>query len=328
MTPELIAKLQKVQALTTSPVEGEAQAAAAMLQRLLAQHNLDIADLEARGAAVAASVTEKPHDLGKAAFKWKLNLAEIIAGHFFCASLVDHRTKTVRFVGRPDNVESLTMLYQWLIDQIRRISATTRKEHEASTGEHVDPLRWQVNFGLGVVSRLGDKLSEIRERMARDEAEKHRYAVVIHHDSEISDYLEKSYGFRRDGRKTEAEKKSEAYWAARSAEREAEEAAWEELLKTDPEAAYTERPWERPLSEAEQRKAERKRQKQNAAYWRAEDAREARARAKEASKTPEQKRAELQAGTAKERGEQATHAINLEPFLTGKVAQPTPDKLR
>jgi hypothetical protein len=310
MNAELISKLQKIMALTTSPVEGEAQAATAMLQRLLTQHNLDIADLEQKGAK-APTIEEQGHDLGKAAFKWKLDLAEMIASHFYCHSIVNRTAKTVVFLGRPDNVESMKMLYAWLIDQIRQISSVKRKAHQEETGEHIDPLRWQVSFGVGLVSRLGDRLAEIKTRREQDAADKAGVALVLHHQSEISDYTETKYGFRTDGRQTKAAAASAAYWAKREAE-------MAELKKTDPEAYYAARPWDRPeapktdAQKAREAKKEAKEQAKRRERWAREDAR---AEEKERNMSPAQRRALAQAENAKASGRSSAKEVNLEPFL-------------
>src|SRR5437762_2888653 len=105
-TPDqhLINRLRKVLALTSSPMEHEAQLAAERLRELLTKHNLDMADLEEKGGRVPPSIHEAGHDLGKAAFKWKLDLAEGISEFYYCVGLVNRYSKTVTFVGRPDNV--------------------------------------------------------------------------------------------------------------------------------------------------------------------------------------------------------------------------------
>lgn len=321
MEERILEKLRKILALTSSPNEGEATAAAGHLQRLLVQYNLDIADLEKKGAA-APGVREAGHDLGKAAFKWKLDLAEEIAEHYYCHPLVNRVTKTVAFIGRPDNVESLQMLYAWLIDQIKRIATTERRAHFDATGEHIDPLRWQVSFGVGCVDRLGERLRELKARQEEDaaetELESRMTALVLSHKNEISDYLE-SKGLRRvDGQKTKAEKEREARWAA-------EDARLTALKETNLEAYYAERPWERP--ETPEQIAER--EKRDAAYWKKEAAREARNRKKRENYVPtggyrEKRidwRKEEQADSAREAGRKGADKVNLQPFLTeGKAA--------
>lgn len=319
---KLIARLQKVLALTTSPMEGEAQAASLMLKELLAKHNLDIADLERRGEKVAQGVKEDGYDLGKAAFTWKLDLAEAVAKHYFCYPMVDRKKKTVAFIGRPDNTESLRMLYTWLIDQIKRISADERRAHLSRTGEHIDPLRWQVQFGIGAAARLGDRLEEQKRKEA---ANNEIQALVVHHEVEISDYLEEKYGYRRDGRMT----KQEQYWHEKQQEwsrkwkQEREEKA--ELLRTDPAEYYRRYPNETPEAKAKQAAEDAK--------WYAEQEKKARARARarerrdytyryEKPMTAEEIRKANQGYTAKSAGERAAEKINLQPFITGKEETP------
>ena len=301
---KLLARLRKVLALTASPVEGEAQAAAEMLTKLLTDHNLEIADLEQRSLIEKPGVSEGQHDLGKAAFKWKLNLADAVAEHCYCISLTDHALKHVRFAGRPENVESLRMLYSWLIDQIAAIAREERRSHIALTGEHIDPLRWQVNFGLGAVERLADRLRDKR----RNEVDANSCSLVIHHTNEVNDYLESRYGYRKDGKRTQAQREREEAWKL-------QDAAMAELKQTDPEAYYAKRPWERPLSAIEQAAADKKAAKDNAkwdAKWRARMEREANRRR---YVSPEQREAEEQGHSAKRAGRESADRINLQPFV-------------
>ncbi len=209
-TSSLIEKLQKILALTDSPHEGEAQNAATMLQRLLTEHNLSMADIEKRGGS-KPDIVEMGHDLGKAAFTWKLNLADVIADHYFCFPVVNRHRKSVVFVGRPDNVDSLDLLYGWLIDQIKRIAREERRKESM----HIDPLRWQVNFGVGAVSRLQERLRELREAQAANVTET---GLVLSHQSEIGDFFEEKYGYRTDGQKTKRAREQTEAWTKAAAE--------------------------------------------------------------------------------------------------------------
>lgn len=305
-------KLRKILELTNSPVEGEAQAAAAHLQRLLTKYNLDIADLERKGAH-RPGVKEASHDLGKAAFKWKLDLAEEIADFYYCYPLVNRYTKTVAFVGRPDNVQSLQMLYAWIIEQIKRIAKEERRKHYDETGEHIDPLRWQVNFGVGAVERLAERLREQRARMEEDQSDAGEVtALALCHKSEISDYLEER-GLRRvDGRETKREREYRE-------KRDKENARLEALKETDLEAYYQECPWDRPRT-PEQEAAEEKR-------WKDYLKKEERNRKKRERYIPtggyREKQTDHrqieQAETATGAGRRAAEKVNLQPFITGEV---------
>lgn len=307
MNPNFKEKLRKILALTTSPVEGEAQAAAAMLARLLEQHNLDLADLEQKGAT-KPGVREESHDLGKAAFKWKLTLAEEIAEYYFCWPMVNRDSNTVAFVGRPDNVESLKMLYDWLIDQIKRFGSVERKAHMLETGEHIDPLRWQTGFGEGAAKRLGERLAEMREK----ESSEAGTALVLSVKSELSDYLEERRGFRIDGQKTKRQIEREEYWRKLDEEYEAEKARLEKLKETDLEAYYKECPDETP--EAKAREAKRLEQ------LRKKEERNARRR-KGTRSFRYESWAEFDKRTQKEKaiisGSKAANKINLTPFIEG-----------
>lgn len=205
----MLDKLRKILERAKSPNEGEAGVAADMLRKFLEQHNLSMADLEKKGGKLAPEIHKQGHDLGKAAFKWKLDLAEAIARFYYCESLIERHTKMVAFVGRPDNVEALTMLYGWIIEQIRRLSAETRRAHFDETGEHVDPLRWQLSFGVGVVERLEVRLTEMKARQEEDAAEEASTTAIALYDQrqrEISDWLEEQYGYRRDGKETKRDR--------------------------------------------------------------------------------------------------------------------------
>lgn len=295
----IVAKLRKVMALQTSPNEHEAAVALATLTRLLSEYNLSVADLEAKGKEAAKIGEGGAPDLGKAAFQWKLNLARTIARHYYCASIIDQRQSNqsrVRFVGRPENVESLGMLYNWVVDQIKRISADARREHHASTGEHIDPLRWQLSFGLGIVARLGDRLEDMRKR----EADAATTALAVHHDAEVSDYLEAKYGYRTDGQKTAQQRKWEEDGLADA-----------ELKERDPEAYYAKYPYRRPTIEtaAEKRKREERDARANAKWERAW----ARAQARGITQEEYDKRA--QGRRAQSAGAASADKVNLQPFL-------------
>lgn len=285
MDPKLMDKLQKILALTTSPVEGEAQAASAMLQKFLTKHNLDIADLERRGTKTAPGIKEEGHDLGKAAFRWKLYLASGIADHFFCHAFVYR--KQVSFVGRPDNVDSLKMLYEWLINQIRLIAREERRKQAT----HINPLRWQIHFGEGAVSRLVLRLEEIRRAQSVEET-----ALVVAHKTEISDWLEANGRWRVDGKRTAREEKWAAEWEKRREEDE-------ELLRIDPVAYYEKYPQRHPDAKAKaEAKWERKWERQ-------------RRRAEQKQETPEERRKREQSNAAWYAGNRAAENINLSPFL-------------
>lgn len=317
MDRNLIDTLRKVLALTTSPAEGEAQAAAATLARLLSKHNLSIADLESKGAA-KPGVRERGHDLGKAAFKWKLDLAEGIAEFYYCAPMINRITKTVAFVGRPDNVDALTMLYVWVIEQVKGIATTERRAHHDTTGEHIDPLRWQVNFGEGAVIRLVGRLRELKARQQEDMARNEDGDVVgltLHHSAEASDYLEENYGYRLDGKLTKKQQEREDRYQR---EREAQD---EMKIRCqgagDMEPYYKAYPWERPTVVTDEQRVQWAKEEEEARKREARNAKRRTGRREAAVDWDK----EVQADTARKAGNAAAGKVNLQPFISSGNAK-------
>jgi hypothetical protein len=232
----------------------------------------------------------------------------MLANHYFCISLTDRTTKKVRFAGRPDNLKALQMLYEWMLTQIATIAREDRRKHFAETGEHIDPLRWQLGFGKGAVARLSERLEERRQREASEAGS----ALMLHHTAEINDYLEDKYGFRRDGQKTKAQQRWEEEWQARKA-------AKAKLKAEDPEAYYTEYPWERPeiLTPEEQRRADaakaRKDRQQSERWQRSYERRQAREDARYYSREETEKRSQM--SRAHSAGRRGAERVNIEPFL-------------
>jgi hypothetical protein len=284
MDADLRTRLEKMLALTkNNPNEYEAAQAMDMLQRLLIKHNLDIAELETRGNK-APQIGKKAHDLGKAAWKWKMDLAETIANHYFCYPIIDRHYKTVNFVGRPDNVESLEILYKWLIDQIVVISREARRDHLRDTGEHIDPLRWQLAFGVGVVERLTTRLREIVDRRVQDNK---MHALVLHHQTEISDYLEETMGYRIDGQPTKQQREWQKKYDERIAYPHYRPPSAEQLAK-----------WEADSLKLMKKHKPRKQRVYYRTYTEADAVRDD------------------QQYTAKTIGRRSGDKVNLEPFLT------------
>lgn len=309
----LIDKLQKILALTKSPQEGEAAAAAAMLQKFLTQHNLSIADLESKGQA-APGIREERYDLGKAAFQWKLNLAEVIADHYFCVPMVSSVSKRVSFIGRPENVEALQMLYGWLMEQIKRFS----REAWRKDGQHIDKLRWHVNYCLGSVDRIGERLEELRDAA---HADADAMALVVHHSTEISDWMEETMGRRADGKMTKADLARQEAYAERRKEQEA-------LLAIDPEAAYQKWPHLRPITDEQRakwaREDEVRRQKSERMRRRHEERRQRQGASWSEAETW---RKEGEGYVAQAQGRREADKINLQPFIERKGTDDLPDLL-
>jgi hypothetical protein len=311
----IVTKLRNVlERVKRGSTEGEVQAATNVLQTLLTKYNLEIADLERSTGKTVAKVGKGDHawDNPKAVWKWKLDLAEHVAEHFFCYPIVERYRKPPRvlFVGRPDNVESLRMLYAWLQKQIHALGTEERRGYMERTGEHIDPLRWQLSFGEGCAARVGERLREAAQSRSSSET-----ALVVSHKSEISDYLESIGKGRIDGRRTQWEID---YAAKRDERQKKKDESYNRAVNSgDWTKHYEEYPEDVPKSEAD-KKAEEARMEKLRKKWRRQEA-AAEAREERMRDDPEYRKRIQQKNTAVIHGVAAGEKVNLTPFLNGHV---------
>ena len=270
--PELLEKLAKVMALMESPNENEAAAAAAHLARLLETHNLEMADLEAAGQEAPkvergddVKLSENP--LNDPTVKWKVHLGEAVAEHFYCYALTSYDDDRIQFIGRRENLDSLELLYEWFIKQIKRLAKSERRVHLERTGEDVPGIRWQMAFAEGCINRLRERLYDERERHAT----KQSTGLVVSHSGEINDFMEEDMGYRRDGRKTKRQAQREQDYKDLIATKA-------ELLASNPAEYYRQYPSEHPDRVAEQELQDAAREKRRAAKQRRNDGRRRRYR--------------------------------------------------
>jgi hypothetical protein len=169
------------------------------------------------------------------------------------------------------------------------------KAHQRVEGNpHIDPLRWQVNFGEGAAYRLGERLRELKKKQGAETT-----ALVLHHLSEISDWMEEQgFWHRPDGQETKADKK-------RREERERREQIHEMKMKTDPayRKHFEDLLEQRRKEDAEEAAKEAKRARR----------RRGRGRYREESDSAREKRHQQEA--AHEAGNRAADRVNLEPFI-------------
>lgn len=191
---QLIAKLAKVLALCDSPSEGEAAAAASHLARLLEKHNLSVAELEAAGQD-AAAIIEKRVPLSKGApSEWRVHLALDLAETYFCRVMTgttgksNKRKSALFFIGRVDNVATLDAVYEFLTNQLCRLSRESRREHLEVWGESVNPNQWQASFCAGAVYRIGHRLDDERA-VRRSQVQ----ALVVQRHREAQEYCDEQY---------------------------------------------------------------------------------------------------------------------------------------
>jgi hypothetical protein len=129
--PAVIAKVQKLLRLAKSDNANEAANAAAAADRLIQEHGLAQAQLEADGVSPAEAVAESDAPLVEWSGRrpaWQYRLVIGLVTHYDCASYTrDYGTAQQScIVGRASDVEATRYMYAWLVVEIERLAQTEK----------------------------------------------------------------------------------------------------------------------------------------------------------------------------------------------------------
>ena len=128
----IIEKIAHLRALASKAgTQAEAEAAAGMAEKLIAQYEIEEADLEARGDQASENVEEAdPLHVyaGTNAEGWRGSLAHGLANVHGCFSYQSHDAgKAVqKIAGRPSSVAIVRYLFGWLCYEIERLAQNER----------------------------------------------------------------------------------------------------------------------------------------------------------------------------------------------------------
>lgn len=155
----------------------EAANAAAMVQRMLAERGMTLAEIAGRdtepGAASRAEKREKTKHDRAAMYKYQRDLMEALANNNFCMYFLDEewamsfgkerRVKRHVLLGRESNVIGTTMTYDYLVETMDRLLPYTGMEKRGK-----EALIWLE----GCASRLVERLNDLRRQMAAESEKK------------------------------------------------------------------------------------------------------------------------------------------------------------
>jgi hypothetical protein len=176
-TNPVLAKISKLLALADSArgaSEAEASLAAEHVQRLLQEHNLTLAQVEAASGNTpdASSSREKKVTASRAMYNWQRGLMATIADNNFCLHVVRKlsvgkkdgrrvRRPVHSLVGRTLNVQVTLQTYEYLYAAMKRLAD--------EAGYTPKTFSDRMTFYDGAVSRLVERLVE-RRRQAEAES--------------------------------------------------------------------------------------------------------------------------------------------------------------
>jgi len=160
--PAIIEKIKKLLALANSSNEHEAALAAGHAQRLLSEHNLAMADIEAAHRPDKADKVETA--VAKSLPKWLRHLSAGISTAFDCQAIHHPATGKMTFIGVGADVQIAAYTFTYLDRTIRKLCGTYMRLHVGSTiaNRHRELMR--QSYYLGAVSTITARLMEQKEQ--------------------------------------------------------------------------------------------------------------------------------------------------------------------
>ena len=154
----IIEKIKKLLALANSSNEHEAALAASHAQRLLSEHNLAMADIEAAHRPDKADRVETA--AAKSLPKWMRHLSAGVSSAFDCQAIHHPATGKMTFIGVGADVQIAAYTFAYLDRIVRKLCGTYMKQHVSSTiaNRHRELMR--QSYYLGAVSTITARLKE------------------------------------------------------------------------------------------------------------------------------------------------------------------------
>ena len=163
MTPEAQAMLEKVRKLLNlandkGATDGERENAMRMAHKLLAKHNLTMAQVEATGQKTEKRILGCMTFYGR---PWAQVCAQSIARLFFCEYVVGtaKRAADTRhfFIGKESNAITAAEMARYIVDSIRR---EARRHMRDSGGGNIHARSFAMGAAAMIAKRVDDMLRE------------------------------------------------------------------------------------------------------------------------------------------------------------------------
>lgn len=218
-----IAKLKKLyEGAKAINSEGEANNAAALIQKLLAEYNLTMEEVGTAEEKAANNVIHEQisgYTRKSIGGYWEQRFTHVLCRWNFCTCYIYGKSyKNLIIVGKKDNIEMVKWLLDMLKERFVHFSNERYKEYCKELEEkNIKPCskdKFQRSYLSGCAAGLDAKLKEEHEREKKEEVELSTKitALVVRNNAEIEAYVEKTWGGVGKGRKTR-----EVWDSARSA---------------------------------------------------------------------------------------------------------------
>jgi hypothetical protein len=198
----LLAKLQKLLALTASPNENEAKLASVKAAELMAKYSLDMEDIEIIKNGSGKSklkdgqiVREDIKGIGPEKEPWESRLANQIANSFDCKIIIRPLQDEwyMAYIGMKADIE----VAKWYHTYLRRSIGRTAKERHPRVREK----KARKDFAMGATLRVCERLKEMLDM--RNEAARASGStdIILYKKEAVEEYIKSAFQNLRPGRK-------------------------------------------------------------------------------------------------------------------------------
>lgn len=158
----IIEKIKKLLALANSCNEHEAALAASHAQRLLAEHNLAMTDINASHKPDKADKVEAM--VSKTLPKWLRHLSAGVSTSFDCQAIHHPATGKMTFIGVGADVQVAAYTFSYLDRILRKLCSAYMKQfvHATIANRHRELMR--QSYYLGAVTTINSRLKEQKVR--------------------------------------------------------------------------------------------------------------------------------------------------------------------
>jgi hypothetical protein len=154
----VIDKIKKLLALANSSNEHEAALAASHAQRLLSEHNLAMADIEAVHKHDKADQVET--SVSKSLPKWMRHLSAGVSSAFDCQAIHHPATGKMTFIGVGADAQVAAYTFTYLDRTVRKLCGSYMKQHAVITVTNRHRELMRHSYYLGAVSTITIQLGQ------------------------------------------------------------------------------------------------------------------------------------------------------------------------
>lgn len=179
----IVAKIQKLLALSQSSNPNEAAMALSKAQALLQEHNLSMLDVEVTRGRRSDRYGLFYSDLGSRD-EWRRYLLTSIARNNFCDLSYNTGRTVVKLIGEKENVESVQAMYVYIVSQLEKMAVPALSAYRMAGGA-INTRSWKVAFFTGARYVIAQRLAE--EKEAFEAAANTNRSLIVIKDTDLAE---------------------------------------------------------------------------------------------------------------------------------------------